>query len=316
MPNGITLAVPDTVAGLATRLGGVVDGPIALRQVERVCPPHDADGGPELIVLSTSRHLGQVLGFTSPVLCSEHLASQVPLGRRWVHSHVMWAVAQLTSVSPESQPLPHPSSYIHSEAELADEVEVRAGAVILRGVKIGRGSTVGENAVLYPGVELGAHVMIGPLAVVGRPGFGWTHGPDGGLVRMPHRGGVIVGDEAEIGPLCTVDAGTLGPTRIGAGAKLDAHVHVGHNVTIGAGTMVAAQAGFAGSATVGEGVLIGGQAGIADHARIGSGARIAAQSGVIGDVPEGETVAGFPAVPRDRFFRAMARMLRLSAQGR
>ena len=76
--------------------------------------------------------------------------------------------------------------------------------------------------------------------------------------------------------------------------KLDAHVHVGHNVVIGEGTIVAAQAGFAGSARIGPGVLIGGQAGVKDHAEVGAFARVAAKSGVIGDVAPGVTVAGFP----------------------
>ena len=60
---------------------------------------------------------------------------------------------------------------------------------------------------------------------------------------------------------CTVDAGTLAPTVIGSGSKLDAHVHVGHNVEIGEGAFVAAQVGFAGSSVIGRGVQVGGQAG-------------------------------------------------------
>jgi UDP-3-O-[3-hydroxymyristoyl] glucosamine N-acyltransferase len=117
----------------------------------------------------------------------------------------------------------------------------------------------------------------------------------------------------ELGALCTVDAGTLGPTRIRRGAKLDAHVHVGHNVEIGPGCLIAAQAGFAGSTRLGAGVLVGGQAGFADHVSVGDGARVAAKSGVIGDVPARQTVAGFPAVPRIRWLRAMARLMAAAA---
>jgi UDP-3-O-[3-hydroxymyristoyl] glucosamine N-acyltransferase len=113
-----------------------------------------------------------------------------------------------------------------------------------------------------------------------------------------------------VGPLATVDAGTLAPTILKRGVRLDAHVHVGHNVEIGAGTLVAAQSGFAGSVIVEEGVRIGGQAGVADHVRIGRGARIAAKAGVIGDVPPGVVVAGYPAVERGRWLRGIARMLR------
>jgi UDP-3-O-[3-hydroxymyristoyl] glucosamine N-acyltransferase len=185
-----------------------------------------------------------------------------------------------------------------------------AGAVVLSGAKVGAGTSIEPNAVIYGGVTLGARVVVGAGAVVGRPGFGFTPAPDGRMVRVPQLGGAVIEDDVEIGALCTVDAGTLGPTRLCRGCKLDAHVHVGHNVEIGAGALVAAQAGFAGSAVVGPEVLVGGQAGVTDHARIGRGARIAAKSGVIGDIPPGAVVAGFPAVPRMRWLRAMAATLK------
>jgi UDP-3-O-[3-hydroxymyristoyl] glucosamine N-acyltransferase len=132
---------------------------------------------------------------------------------------------------------------------------------------------------------------------------------------VPQLGGVVIEDDVSIGPLCTVDAGTLGPTRVGRAAKLDAHVHVAHNVDVGEGCIVAAQSGFAGSVVLGKGTLVGGQVGIADHVVVGAGARIAAKSGVIGDVPPGAVVAGYPAVPRVRWLRALARLYAFSSRG-
>ena len=52
------------------------------------------------------------------------------------------------------------------------------------------------------------------------------------------------------------------------------------------------------------------QVGIADHVTVGEGARVAAKSGVIGDVPAGTVVAGYPAVARVRWLRALARAFR------
>jgi UDP-3-O-[3-hydroxymyristoyl] glucosamine N-acyltransferase len=200
----------------------------------------------------------------------------------WVHAYPSWAMAAL----------------------LAEAVVPDAPAVV------GPGGSIAPTAVLGPRVIVGARVTIGPGAVIGHPGFGWAFG-DGGAVRaVPQRAGVVVEDDVSIGPLCTIDSGTLAPTRIGAGAKLDAHVHVGHNGHIGAGSMIAAQCGFAGSVTLGRGVLVGGQVGIADHVTVGDGARIAGGSGVIGDVPPGMVVAGYPAVPRERWLRALAKLYR------
>ncbi len=201
-------------------------------------------------------------------------------GGLWLHDHAAWAMAEIL----ESARVPD------------------APAVV------GPGCSIASSAVLGPRVVLGARVAIGPGAVLGHPGFGWAFGSKGALRAMPQLGGVVIEDDVVIGPLSTVDAGTLGPTRIRRGAKLDAHVHVGHNTEIGEDTIIAAQCGFAGSVKIGRGVLVGGQVGIADHVVVGDGARIAAKSGVIGDVPPGVTVAGYPAVPRMRWLRALAQL--------
>ena len=60
---------------------------------------------------------------------------------------------------------------------------------------------------------------------------------------------------------------------------------------------------------LGEGAIVGGQAGFKDHVSVGAGASVAAKSGVIGDIPAGATVAGFPAVSRWRWLRGMAALL-------
>ena len=153
-------------------------------------------------------------------------------------------------------------------------------------------------------------MSVGASSVIGSPGFGWAMGPAGERVRVPQLGGVLIEDDVSIGPLVTIDAGTLGPTIVRRGVKLDAHVHVGHNCEIGEDTVMAAQSGLAGSVKIGRRVLIGGQVGIADHVRVGDDARIAAKSGVIGDVPAGAVVAGYPAIARVRWLRGLARLYR------
>ena len=217
------------------------------------------------------------------VLVDRALAPRAPRARAtWVHPHAAAALAYVL-----------------------DRAIVEEAAPI-----VGEGCRVHPTAVLGPRVVLGARVVVGPGAVLGGPGFGWVVTEQGASRPMPQLGGVVLEDDVYGGPLCTIDGGTLGPTRIGRGTKLDAHVHVGHNVTIGEGCIVAAQAGFAGSVTLGRGVLVGGQAGIADHVTVGDGARIAAKAGVIGDVPAGAVVAGYPAIARARWLRGVAEAFR------
>ncbi len=215
------------------------------------------------------------------ILVDATLARVAPEARGvWVHPYANWAMAELlaTAIVPPTPPL------------------------------VGPGSSIAPTAILGPRVVLGARVSVGPGTVIGYAGFGWAVGSRGAVRPVPQLGGVVIEDDCSIGPLCTIDAGTLSPTRLARGVKLDAHVHVAHNVEIGEGTIVAAQCGFAGSVRIGAGVLVGGQAGVADHVVIGDRARIAAKSGVIGDVPARSVVAGYPAMPRLRWLRALARL--------
>jgi len=172
-------------------------------------------------------------------------------------------------------------------------------------------SELGPGVHLLPRVRIGKRVRIDPGCVIGAPGFGHVAPKDGAELRsIPQLGGVIIEDDVEIGALCTIAAGTLAPTIIRRGARLDAQVHVGHNCEVGEGTLIAAQTGLAGSVRIGRGVLVGGQVGIADHIVVGDGARIAAKSGVIGDVGAGVTVGGYPAVERKKWLRGLAHMYR------
>jgi UDP-3-O-[3-hydroxymyristoyl] glucosamine N-acyltransferase len=276
-----------TLEALAARHGGrVVAG--GSRAPERIVRIDEAAAG-DLAPLLARRHMKAAREAASrgalllvDASLESALGTAAAASGLWIHDAATWAMADVLdeALAPDTAPV------------------------------IGEGCAIAPTAVLGPRVVLGARVRIGPGAVVGHPGFGWAFGPNGAVRPVPQLGGVILEDDVAIGALSTIDAGTLSPTRVRRGAKLDAHVHVGHNGDIGEGTIIAAQSGFAGSVTIGRGVLVGGQVGIADHVTVGDGARIAAKSGVIGDVPPGATVAGYPAVPRGRWLRALARVYR------
>lgn len=280
--DGVVRLRGETLAALAVRHGGGVTGD-GEHAPARIVPVDRAKQG-DLAPLLASRFVKsarQAAGRGAVLLVQASLADAVAGADAWVHEHATWAMAELLD-----------------EAIVPDEPAV-----------LGPGCKVAPSAVLGPRVVLGARVTVGPGAVIGHPGFGWAIA--GHAVRpVPQLGGVVLEDDVSIGPLTTIDAGTLAPTRVRRGAKLDAHVHVGHNGDIGEGCLVAAQCGFAGSVTLGRSVLVGGQVGVGDHVTIGDGARIAGGSGVIGDVPPGAVVAGYPAIPRARWLRAIARLYR------
>jgi UDP-3-O-[3-hydroxymyristoyl] glucosamine N-acyltransferase len=188
---------------------------------------------------------------------------------------------------------------------------VGLGAVLGAGVTLGTDCRIGPHAQIGDGTVLGDRVTVKAGARVGLDGFAFTATPAGPL-RVPHRGGCRIGDDVEIGANSTVDRGSVGTTTIGAGTKLDNLVHVGHNVHIGARCLIMAQTGIAGAVVVGDDVAIAGQAGLADHLTVGDRARIAAQSGVIGDVPPGATVSGYPARDHRQVLRQAAALRRLT----
>jgi UDP-3-O-[3-hydroxymyristoyl] glucosamine N-acyltransferase len=84
---------------------------------------------------------------------------------------------------------------------------------------------------------------------------------------------------------------------IGQGTKIDNLVHVAHNVVMGRHCLVMGQVGFAGSTQLGDYCVIASQSGLAGHLKLGRQVTVGGKSGVMRDVPDGETVLGFPAVP-------------------
>ncbi len=198
-----------------------------------------------------------------------------------------------------------PYAVIEADAVVEDAVAIGAHVVVGARSRIGSGSILHPHVVLYPGSVLGRRVIVHAGARLGVDGFGYVF-QDGAHRKVPQVGGCVVEDDVEIGANSTLDRGSIGETRVGAGTKLDNLVHLGHNVEVGPKVILTAQVGVAGSATIGAGVQAGGQAGIGGHVSVGDGAKVAARTGAIRDVGPGEVVMGFPARPRAEFLRGLA----------
>lgn len=221
----------------------------------------------------------------------------------------------LALFDPRSRPSPgvHPSAVIsdkasvHPGASIGPCCVIEAGSVVEEGavleamVFIGEGSCVGKDCwiepqvTLYHGTRLGERVIVHSGTVLGADGFGFVMDPESGHVKIPQIGGVVIGDDVEIGACSTVDRGTVGDTVVGAGTKMDDHVHVGHNAKVGRNCILVAMTGIGGSSVLEDNVVMAAKSGSRDHAYIGRGAQVAALGGVVRDVPAGLLVSGFPA---------------------
>ncbi|MGP1308981.1 MAG: UDP-3-O-(3-hydroxymyristoyl)glucosamine N-acyltransferase [Phycisphaerales bacterium] len=206
-----------------------------------------------------------------------------------------------------------PSASVGAFVVVGPRTVVEAGAVLHAGVTLGASVRVGEGCELRAGVvvedrcTLGKRVRLHANVVVGADGFGYRPSADGkSLVKIPHAGNVEIHDDVEVGANTTIDRGKFGPTVVGAGAKVDNLVQIGHNCRIGRSVIICGAAALAGSVTVGDGAILGGGTGIADNLTIGAGARVGARSGVMDDIPAGETWAGYPARPIGDTMRIVA----------
>ena len=184
--------------------------------------------------------------------------------------------------------------YVGKEAVIDD------GCVLFPNVYIGDGVRIGEKSKIYPGVAIYAGCVIGRRVilhagtVIGADGFGYTCKGER-LHRIPHAGNVEIGDDVEIGANSAIDRAKTGSTVIGDGTKIDNLVHIAHNCKIGRNCVLVALVGVAGSVTIGDNVTLAGQSGVKDHVTIEDGSVVAARAGVVGNLPKGVTVSGFPA---------------------
>lgn len=161
----------------------------------------------------------------------------------------------------------HPSAVIDPSASIADGVAIGPNAVIGADVVIGAGTVIGPNVSIYPRTILGLDCLVGANSVIGYDGFGFASS-DNGWVKIRQLGGVVIGNDVEIGAGCTIDRGALDDTEIADGVKLDDQVHIAHGCRIGARTAMAGCVALAGGTVIGSDVTVGGMTGFTGHLEV------------------------------------------------
>jgi UDP-3-O-[3-hydroxymyristoyl] glucosamine N-acyltransferase len=175
-------------------------------------------------------------------------------------------VAASASVAATSQV--DPGAVIGAGVRIGERCHVGANVVIGAGCQIGDDTRLMPVVVLYAGVRLGARCLVHAGAVLGADGFGIARDGQARWTKVPQVGGVVVGDDVEIGANTTIDRGAIEDTVIGDGVKLDNQIQIAHNVVLGPHTAIAGLAGVAGSTRVGARCIIGGDVAISGHLEI------------------------------------------------
>ena len=170
------------------------------------------------------------------------------------------------------------SAAISSSASIGKGTVIQPGAFIGNHVTIGKNCVVHSNVVIYDHTQIGDDVIIHGNTVIGSDAFYFKRRPEG-YDKMLSCGRVIIEDRVEIGACCTIDKGVSSDTIIGAGTKMDNHVHIGHDTVIGKNCLFAAQVGVAGVVTIEDNVILWGQVGVQKDLTIGKGAVVLGQIG-------------------------------------
>ncbi|WP_372966224.1 UDP-3-O-(3-hydroxymyristoyl)glucosamine N-acyltransferase [Marinobacter sp.] len=221
-----------------------------------------------------------------------------------------------------------PSATISASASIGPHVVIEEGVriddqvVIGAGSCIGARSCVGEQSVLSPRVTLAHDVVVGKRcsilsgAVIGGAGFGFAN-EKGEWHRIAQLGGVVLGDDVEVGANTTIDRGALDATVIGNGVKLDNLIQIGHNVQIGDHSAMAAMVGIAGSSRIGKYCVFGGASGVAGHLEITDQVHLTGMTMVTNDISvPGVYSSGLPADKNRKWRKNAVRFRQLDALAR
>ena len=318
---------------LVDRFGGTCGGDLQ-RRVDGFAPLESATGT-QLAFVTGARYRGAVAATTASAVLvtakdAELLAPHAD--RLWVCRDPYLQFARIAqhfeSLSGSREPPGiHPTAVVDAGARIDPSatigplVVIGAGVVIAARVRIGAasqvgtGSRIGEDALLhpsttiYPGCTIGARCIVHSGAVIGADGFGFAKdGPH--WIKIPQVGGVVLGDDVEIGANTTIDRGALEDTVIGNGVKLDNQIQIGHNVRVGDDTIMAAFVGVAGSAVIGERCLIGGAARIMGHVDIVDDVVVSTQTFVSRSIAKPGQYTGYYPMAEHAAFEKSAAVLR------
>ena len=299
------MSVDFSLGEIAAYLYAEVRGDSKLR-IAGLSTLHDAGDG-QLAFLANPKYTKQLATTkaSAVILTSDNAANFS--GNCVIVSQPYLAYARISSwfdLSPVKLGSIHPSAVIDPTAVLGDNVYIGPNVVVEMNAFIGAGchiaansfigarSSIGANGYIaanvsiYHDVRIGCKVRIHSSAVVGADGFGIAQRQDGSWEKIHQIGGVVIGDDVEIGACTTIDRAALADTILGDGVKLDNHVQIAHNAVVGDHTAIASYSGLAGSAKIGRNCIMAGDVCIVGHVTVCDNVQLTARTLVTKSISE------------------------------
>jgi len=182
----------------------------------------------------------------------------------------------------------HPTALVDAGAEIGDDVDIGAFAIVGENCRIGDGCVVAARATLERNVILGTGVKIGIGSVLG--------GDPQDLKFKGELTTVEIGDGTTIREYTTINRGTTQSykTTVGKGCFIMSYVHLAHDCHIGDGVILVNSVQLAGHVSVGEKAIIAGASAAHQFVKIGQYAFVGGCSRISQDVPPYIKAVGNP----------------------
>jgi UDP-3-O-[3-hydroxymyristoyl] glucosamine N-acyltransferase len=194
-----------------------------------------------------------------------------------------------------NRPVISPTAIISPSAKIGKNCEIGNFVIVGENCVIGNDCRIHDRVSIGSNCRLGNNCVIQSGVTIGEDGFSYERYDSGELEQFPHFRAVIIGDNVEISSNVNIARGSLTDTIIGSGTKIDALVHIAHNVRIGRNCQLTGGTVIGGSTVIGDSCWTGLNSTLKDHARLGDNVIVGAGACVISNIPDGEIVAGVPA---------------------
>lgn len=182
----------------------------------------------------------------------------------------------------------HPSTVVHKDTQLAEDVTIGPNCVIESGVSIGAGTVLGANMVIGKDVKIGQNNRFFANCVIGGKPQVLGLNPDtevGGLTIGDNN---IIREQVTIHP--SIHPGKL--TKIGNDNLLMVGVHIGHDCILEERIVMSNYVQVSGHCKIETGVWLSGMVLLHQFTTIGKWCYAAALAGINRDVPPFLIVSG------------------------